>query len=1107
MTTCPMKAWLSEFLFVRQYFGGATGKPLYSYLVKFEEYQELEHILIANQSAALHSVKGAHWASMYCLYIAERFRRDYGENSGEWSWEWADNILGCQFNHQQHTRLVELGLNYWQRPIRKSTTGRNLLGSLFLEGGLPWPLIKSETHGFGRVIRHGLKHFHAHQAVLGNTSDLVAHSERYLPHTFQNLDTRMLLAGVIEQLMFIAGKHPNLKQEADPINYLDRVEPNWRRDFPLPLNEANAPAIINDWLRDASHRQAEKKTVDVEQKNFGCEHLLVGDVRERWQIETKLLLPERFSFSIPSEQLTSTRFEVVFYEGEKLVARSGVVYGQVHGNSVEVRFPRQQVRLQRLHLEEPVSLALLDNGSPVVQQLFDNSALDLGDSPLIFEYEGDEKRLLGTATCNTENAEVLVRVPPKARYTPDSSVVVQHMEESGALWLVVSDHLDIITADDLFKIQPNSSQKSAVLRLDGNLLTYDSIPKTVFKGWPKTLSADGNRSGSPLLEYVNGKRLHNSDSYPERAGVFHYVIKGQSGETLLRRRFGVLPSGFDFTLFAADDKKPARLHVTGYGTCTIHVYAPHMRVVEELSKNGRNYQLHHDRPEIPSVFFLEVKSNDNIEPVRLCIPFPYEGARLLDDQNKVIDCRHLILDQLFGKRVALFAARQDQVFYLRLKLIDPANTNIKHDYSLVKPGDKPLSISLFAYQNDIRQMMAAVKNQDAYVELTIETPQQRLLTLYVKRYNGEIKQATNNSFITYELDSGKIASDAKVVAMLLSDPKRKPIGLTEIETQGIGTGRFQVCAEMQKVSPWLLYPHTESSIHFRPGLFIPDLPANTKVSISELHSLHEAARLFHPKTNPHVIDQQIAEMATDLDHSGWQYLDDLRKNYSHLPLSTFESWLSLSNCYPTLAVSLFRLEMDEPFSDRMRDELAIIWECIPLQIWSNAYKTFETWLIETGLPDHYRKIMLKNRTCVLKKVVSGFEEMSGYFETGDTKKLPCIPPELVLPNWRDQLIDTHENTVWPNELKSKLSNWIDRRNLPPLIKALPTGEEYDAVIYLPIFMAFVTAGKVSVNDISPELPLPALKFFIRKLSDFDKTAWYGPTHALLASYLLANHKD
>lgn len=1104
---CFLKAWLSEFLLIRANFG-ATGKPLYSYLVDYEEFQALKRVLNANMRNAFHSVKARHWAAMYCLYISERFRRDYGQNSGEWSWEWADKKLGCDFSHQQHARLVELGLKYWKRPIRQSSSGRsNFLGSLFLEGGLPWPLIKSETHGFGRVVRHSLKYYHRHQAVLGNTSDLVAEMERYLPHTFQNLDTRQLLAGVIEQLMYIADKHPGLKQEADPVAYLDKAEANWRREFPIPISEANARNIINNWLRDASHHQAEKKVASDGQRDFTCEQMLLGDIRANWSIQTEIQLPENYAFPVDSEQLTSTRLEVVFYEGEKLVARGGIVYGQVQDNRLQVRFPRQRVPLQRSDVAEPVSLALLDNGSPVAQQLLDHSALDLSDSPLVFESEGEEKRLLCNASCHIESPEVLARVPAGSRFGIDATVDVQHREDDGAQWLLVSEHLDIVVGEDLFRIRLNSSQKPNPLRLEGTLLTYVSLPNTVFKGWPAIVSSDGKRSHNSLLEYANGHRLDNNVLHDKRAGVVNHVVKSQAGETLLRRRFGVLPAGFDFTLFAADDARPARLLVKGCSVCSIRVYGADIKIVEELVSDGKSFQLHHNRFETPSVFYLEVKSADSIEPVRLCIPFPYLGARLLNEGNNVVEYRHMVLDQLFGKSVALFATRQDQVFYLSLELIDGSNIKIKREYSLVKPGDKPLSISLFAYQNDVRQILAAVKSQDTYVKLTIEAPQRQLIELNIKRYNGEIRQDDASSFVTYELDSSSIASDAKVVAMLLSDPKRTPLELEEIQTQGVGTGRFQVRNEMQKDSPWLLYPHAESSIQFRPKLFIPDLPASSEVSVSEPHSLHEAARLFHPDINPHVINRQIAEMATDLDHSGWQYLDDLRKNYEHLPLSTFESWLALSNDYPALAVSLFRLEMDEPFSDRMRDELAIIWESIPLRVWSDAYAAFEAWLAEMGLPDNYRAKALENRKSVLKKVVSGFEEMVGYFETGDAKELPCIPPEMVLPGWRDQLIDTYENSAWPNELRSKLSDWIEQQDLPPLVKALPIERKHDAVVYLPIFMAFVTAGKVTLDDLSPELPLPALKFYIRTLSDFDRNAWYNPTHALLASYLLANHKD
>jgi hypothetical protein len=342
----------------------------------------------------------------------------------------------------------------------------------------------------------------------------------------------------------------------------------------------------------------------------------------------------------------------------------------------------------------------------------------------------------------------------------------------------------------------------------------------------------------------------------------------------------------------------------------------------------------------------------------------------------------------------------------------------------------------------------------------------------------------------------------------LSDPKQTPIQLEEHRTQSIGTGRFSIKATMKNNSPWLLYPETDSTVKFRPQFYIPVLASDKKETNSYPRSLHEAVRLFHPQTNTGVIDGQIAKMAIDLDHSGWQYLDDLRKNYAHLPLSTFESWLSLSRNSSTLAVSILRLEMDEAFSDRMRDELAIIWESVPLCDWSNAYKTFDDWLIGSGLPDQYRKTMIKNRQGVLKSIVSGFREMEGYFETGDTNKLPLLPLEAILPIWYDQLERFHSNSDWPNELKSELSTWIDEQELPPLVCALSTNSKFDAVVYLPIFMAYVTSGKALLQDISPQTSLPILKFYIRKISDFDKASWYNATHALLTSYLLANeNKD
>lgn len=1108
--TIDTKAWLSEFMLLRSHFQGATGRPLYSYLVEYEEFKKLKLLLNTNIKDATHATRSKHWAVLYCLFIAERFRREYGEKSGEWSWDWAEKPLNCQFTQQQRAEFVESGLGYWKRPIRKTGKGRNFLGSLFLEGGLPWPLIKSETHGFGRVIRKGLKDYHDNKARLGSTSDLIAFSEKYLPRTFRNLDTRQLLAGVIEQLMFLAERYPTLKQENDAVGFLDSQDTNWRREFPLPLDETNAQAIINDWLRDASIRHAERKIVSPDTNHFDCEHFLLGNVHENWQINTRLQLPNSYLFKVDQNQFTSTRVEVVFYEGKQMVARSGVLYGTLDSKGFNVRFPQQNIELIRSSLEEPVSMVLLDNGHPVYQQFFANSAFSLLDSPLVFESEGEGKRLLADASCHIEASKVLLRLPKGTECKLTSTVVHCTTEESGTQWFQVKEDIIIAINDDLFHIRLNSGSVEKPFDLVGKVLEFDSTPNTVYVGWPEVVSPRNKNRGVEkqcLDEIINGQDLKNKHS---KAGLFNYSLKNKLGETLLRRRFGVLPAGFDVQLFTGDDHTPAQVIVLGGHEVNVQLFAPSIRIHRESSHEEIRYSLHPDQNEPPSVLFLEVKDSSCLKAVRLCLPFPYQGARLWDADNRIVHSNNLMVDHLLGMRVALFSNEDHQRFYLQLKLVDQSGADISRDYHFIKPENKQLSINLFTYQNDLRQMLGTVDDQDAYIELTVETPQRHLMRLNIKRFNGYIKRDGIDSYAVYDIAIDHVVTKAKVAAMLLSNPNQAAISLEELETQGVGTGRFVVKPTMKNSSPWLLYPEMDSAIKFRPQLYIPALASNESETFKIPHSLHEAARLFHPESNADVIDEQIAQMAMDLDHSGWQYLDSLRQNYSHLPLSTFESWLSLSRNPATLAVSIFRLEMDEAFSDRIRNELAIIWESISLPNWSDAYKAFSQWLVQSGLPDHYRETMLRNRQSVLQRIVSGFKEMEGYFETGDISKLPSFPPEDILPAWSDQLEASYGNTKWPKELRSELSKWVDQQELPPRVKALSTeGDcgEHDAVIYLPIFMAYVTSGKMALQDISPETPLPVLKFYIRKLSDFDKDSWYNPTHALLTSYLLANNKD
>ncbi|MNC22403.1 hypothetical protein D3C75_704030 [compost metagenome] len=198
--------------------------------------------------------------------------------------------------------------------------------------------------------------------------------------------------------------------------------------------------------------------------------------------------------------------------------------------------------------------------------------------------------------------------------------------------------------------------------------------------------------------------------------------------------------------------------------------------------------------------------------------------------------------------------------------------------------------------------------------------------------------------------------------------------------------------------------------------------------------------------------------------------------------------------------------MDEAFCARIADELALMWETVPLPMWAHAYQVFAEGIRLTGLPAELVERLVKDRAFVLRYIVSGFDYVGNYLGTGDCTELKRLPAEEILPMWYQDLRRLHAaNSDWPNVLGDALANWVETQQLPRRVKAMSLTEYTDAVTYLPIFMAYVTAGKASVNDLG--IPTAYFKFAARWLADFDRHGWFNPVHAFTVSYLLATHTD
>ena len=1099
----PIRGWLTEFLFVRDVFREPPGFPLYRYQVTPGEYRELEQILRDHRTHATHPTYGLSWAAAFCLFVAESFRREYDAKDGGWAWARFENRLDCKFTPQQHGELVRQGLNqYWKRSIRQYENGRdNLLGSLFMEGGLPWPLVQSESHGFGRVVRKGLKYFYRTEGGLRTTADLLADFEQELPQTFRTLETRQLLAGIIEQLMFLATRY-ELRGKADPAEYLDEANPQWWRDFPLPLDEGNARRLISEWLRDASRRRAEREAERAEVGRFLCAHRLI----ERpggWRIRSEVTIPREARLPVDPLVANTTRFELAFFEGDRLLARAGTAYGQQSDDqsALSVRFLRTQFSIDRAHSCDELTLRLLANGRLAHTVRFEQSALDEQELPLVFECRGDEWWFVASVSCSTTSGRVRVHIPERFNYSCEGALGVRENTD-GTLWLEATDdlHLTSDTGDRYTIVLKSSQEQNGQPTLKGHVAHYESVPQVVYLGWP-TLDASNvtEESRVHLQEFANRRPLTRANG-GEQLGSIRYFAKNPLGEILLQRRFGVVPAGFAIQTFPASSSKPARLVLKNARPLDLQVIDSTIKSRVEVSDQDATITLEPLGDEPPSFLTLEARPHSGAAPIQFRLTYPYHGARLLGSDGAPITRRNFTLAELLGLRVALStSAANGAEFCLQLELASRDGRCARHYF--VRAGNTPVLLSLFSYQADMLQMLGAVDDQDAYLRVTVET-NQPLLRFDVRRYNGAVRWDDKETFGLTNPSGGTLQSEANVEAMLLTDPKQARVEIAEMTSEGAGTGRFHMPPTMRRDGPWLIYPGPESSTQFRPVLYVPEQSASTVVP-AEIRSLHTAARVFHPVRQPDVISRQIADMATDLEHSGWQYLADLRQHYRHLPLSVFESWLALSRNPSALAIAVFRLEFDEVFCERIRDELAVIWECIPLPSWAIAYARFREWLMRQGVPEALLGSLLKNRQAMLPAVVSGFKEVGNYLETHDPTSLPKLPIEVILPGWYQQLRQTHEgNNRWPTDLGFPLKEWIRKQSLPKQITNLSMVEFTDAVTFLPIFMAYVTAGIAHIEELRESRSY--VKFAIKMVSDFDRNSWYTPVHGMMVSYLLAS---
>ncbi|SDK62587.1 STY4851/ECs_5259 family protein [Microbulbifer yueqingensis] len=1106
ITTVTAREWLAKFrlerVVTRQVEGSKIpdGRPLFGYHVSSGEYAELEEVLKSGAADRDNPTRRSYWAACYCLYIAESFRRNYDASEGGWSWKGFDSALGIHLNPIQRSEIVDMGLaKYWNRPIRMRTNGRDILGSLAAEGGLPWKMVQHESHGFGRAVRAGLNKFYENRDAGRSTAEFLEDYLSYLPQTFRNVETRQLLAGIVEQLVFLVEQYPITKQE-DPASYLDQHLEGWRQGFPIPLGEENGRALVNEWLRRADRSRGERARKVEELAINRCTHWLDSERFQERALITEVTLPKEIRFVVDPLLLRSTRLELGFYEGSSLLAKAGAVYGQLGGDEgagveMVVRLPRQHFRLERRQKEQPLKVTFLASGQEVYAESLDDSSVTFAEAPLLFE-QGDQGWILaGDGSRKFSTSEALLWAPKEA--IVESEEIVCCHEDIDGRWLGVATDVTLRLGEETYRFTPGAPETAGPkLLMKGRAMLENSLPGTVYRGWPQLTTEAGGLGGEQYVSYINGKP-GPSDAGPDRYGAFRYKVANRQGETLLLRKIGVLPDDLMLSILPASARAEARVRVTTTSALIARVEGETIEpCAGQLADGVITVPLKYNGGRPPAAFRL-LLSSPGEQPVELRLDFPFDGIRYLDATGEEVIPEDILADQLLGSQLVLSSGVPGrQVFNIQMLLMGGTAAQIRRHYSVVV-SDRPVSLSLFAFSDDIRQMLSATDDQDNFIRFSVDSLRP-LMRFNIRRYNTNLKRENATTFRLLGARATSLGEIRKVEVMLLSDPAMKPRELDEVSTAGVGMGAFELPLSMMASGPWLLYPKPGAEDQFRPEL-VPT--GRIEGGEQEIQSLHAATRAYHPTQNPTVIDAQISRMADDLSHSGWGYLQELWDNFRHLPLSTFEAWKALARNPRALSLAVFRLEFDEHKALRFQEELSVIWEFITLTGWHEAYAGYAAWLEKSGVPQILVGNILTQRSYILERLISGFADMESFVKAGDCADLKQIPPGGILAFFFQELRRNYPDfDSWPSYLGSTLRQWTMEQGVERELASHSNTHETNAVAYLPVFLGYVTAGKAKPEDLGVNSDF--LKFAIRVVADFDRQGWFVPAHAVVTNYLM-----
>ena len=1108
--TFSIHNWISRLL-TRRELRKPDQRPLFEYQLTADEYTDL--LVQLREAAAAGNIANDTVASAaFCLFCAEWYRREFRAQDG-WSWDPIWRRLGYDFSAPELARIVPQGLEkYWNRPVRfYESERRNFLGSLFSEGGLPFQVLTEPGSSFQSLFVRVLKQHAASQALAGSLEPVVKSQveQLNLPQVFREQTSVELIARMADQLAQLVGMY-QLEEDLQPVDVLDRAYPRWRDSFPIPLDDTTGRGFLNGLLTTASKEASKTSTTGGA---LTCEHYWHSS---KGYLETEIALPSELALPL-NELPISNRFDLSIHEGRNLLVSIGPSYGEVSANQARVRVRMQKLACKRRDSSVALAIVASIGGQAVSHVDVPGSMLDLGVVPVGFDRSNDtiRWRYAGHSSFTTRARDLALLTPEHCRVSSNDCVVAESISPVDmAVWQISGAGQVMCEQGDVFSIRlGGSSSFHTQVELKGSLITYPTRPSNTYIGVPKAVPGREIDEALGCGEmYLNGLPVDQCH-LNERLGTQWLTVKSSAGDTWLRRKVGILPSDFSIELKPGNEPNHGFISFKTGVNCFFEFVSENVAAKRMPNSGVTVYELTYEQDIPPTKIKVNVYPNLESDPVEILLPFPTVGVVGLDN-NEITLPQTLSVEELLGARLYLFSRHDCSVQYrldMRLHKRNGPQTHFEWHYR--PEPEQPIEVSLYELRSEIESLLSLEKGIDQKVVLTISGHGQDVVYRIQRHAVDLVFDRDQNRFRGNRLTT-RCEGEIRPILMLLSEPERCAIEIYPRLSEGVETGEFDVPDVVYKNGPWLVLPHKDSPLSFRP-LYLEGSHI-TAQSGDDIRSLQRAVLAFEHRAYESVFTPVFNQMALDVGHSGWQFLKSLYDQYNYLSLATFEVWKALMTHPPALAMSLYKFSFDPEYIRHLERDFPLIWETLPIRELKTISGHYWKYFSDQGMPVEVIKTHLRpdfDKKLLASMPMQGKDTLVWLFD-GTFPQATRLPEAIMHgmigdrmndKSWYQGLLRSHGDTdIWPNAFGNQLKRWYQRLDVN-LLGFEPEQDFRNAVVYLPVFLASVSAGEESIGALFPDIGEAI--FHIRQIRDFD-TQWFSSVYQYaLLKFIYLSQKE